>query len=499
MAADDARHDHAASSSGGSSHSAHSGKAGAEPTDPYAIDGRRLDPERAQRDRNDPWVAATLRQAYDTRVGPQASGNHHARFAQLAEDLGRVPPEQTAPSAPPARRVRVRRSAVVATAAVFLLLLPGAAVGLSGSSQPGDGLYELKRSHEQVRLLVAPSDTARGWLLLDHAERRIQEVASADHLDAAVRSELLEEALDGLDEAEAIPDAAVRAEASELREQFAEELQRAAVDARPEMRHHLERSAEEFVAEQAGGQSSGGSSAPAVGAERDEEPDTVPRTRGDDDQADDRTAGIDTRGEAAERDEEAPAGGEGESDGLDEDERESDPDGSGDDGSGEEDADRESDSGDGASTDEADTGDGSSEEGGGSADGDGEVSEDESDEPEPEQPSDEEEPDKDGFPSRPDDGSEDDSDEDGSEEDGSDEDGSDEDGSEDDGPDEGGSDEDGSEDDGSEEDGSGEDGSEDDGSDEDDEDGSGEDGSDEDDEDDDDGSDEGGTDAGDED
>src|SRR5579884_2343970 len=70
------------------------------------------------------------------------------------------------------------RRAIVATACAALVLLAGGGVlYASQDSLPGDTLYPVKTSLEQLRVTIAPNAAARAHVYLDIADTRAHEVS----------------------------------------------------------------------------------------------------------------------------------------------------------------------------------------------------------------------------------------------------------------------------------------------------------------------------------
>ncbi len=75
------------------------------------------------------------------------------------------------------RRARRTRGAIIAGLAAGTLALSGISAA-SGDAMPGDALYSVKRSNEDVRLRLAGSDISRGQLKLEFAKTRMVEAGA---------------------------------------------------------------------------------------------------------------------------------------------------------------------------------------------------------------------------------------------------------------------------------------------------------------------------------
>ncbi len=84
---------------------------------------------------------------------------------------------RTTPKSTTAEPVRAggRLRRIVAGVAIAAVLGTGAAAMASTTAVPGDGLYGLKRTVEDVRLRLAGSDATRGAIALDQARERLYE------------------------------------------------------------------------------------------------------------------------------------------------------------------------------------------------------------------------------------------------------------------------------------------------------------------------------------
>ena len=96
-------------------------------------------------------------------LAKQAQGEARSLWARIGERL-LLP------------RVRVRWAAALATILVVLLVGVGA-VATSSDALPGESLYWVKRTTEQVRLAIAFSESSKARLQLALAERRVDELS----------------------------------------------------------------------------------------------------------------------------------------------------------------------------------------------------------------------------------------------------------------------------------------------------------------------------------
>ena len=75
-----------------------------------------------------------------------------------------------------------RLATIVSTAGVFLLTSTGGVVAASSSSMPGQPLYQVKRTIENVQLTLTPSQAAKARLYATLADRRVSEIVYAAKL-----------------------------------------------------------------------------------------------------------------------------------------------------------------------------------------------------------------------------------------------------------------------------------------------------------------------------
>jgi Domain of unknown function (DUF5667) len=154
-------------------------------------------------------VAGALRGLGRTAAtGPSVEFTEQLRLRLMAEAEGLSAAraaaaraaERDADSAPhrPARIFTLGRGRKVVAATVASLVVGGAAAAVASSSAvPGQALYPVKRSIEDLRLAVAMSDAARGGTALALARERLDEaelLATSD--GAAARGTLDEETVD---------------------------------------------------------------------------------------------------------------------------------------------------------------------------------------------------------------------------------------------------------------------------------------------------------------
>lgn len=137
-------------------------------------------------------IAATARAAAPTslqplvRVTPMAATavDDTALLAPISDDPDGAPARPTRPVRTAARRgrftVRVRaRVAVLVGLAVGTLAVSGISAA-SGNALPGDPLYGVKRSYEQVQLALASSNASKGRLYLQLSGVRLSEAEQVD-------------------------------------------------------------------------------------------------------------------------------------------------------------------------------------------------------------------------------------------------------------------------------------------------------------------------------
>jgi len=95
----------------------------------------------------------------------------------------------------PARRKHERRF----TIGIAALAVVGASAGTALASQgslPGEPLYPVKRAIENVRSGFTPSESGKGAVLLDDADRRLSEVAQLSRGDSEAKVSEIKETLD---------------------------------------------------------------------------------------------------------------------------------------------------------------------------------------------------------------------------------------------------------------------------------------------------------------
>jgi hypothetical protein len=141
------------------------------------------------------WKADTRAQLMATieRDGIQRDP---ATRAQTTLDQARVETaQQYARASSDSGHARLKvRGAILVGLAFGTLALSGMSAA-SGSANPGDALYGVKRSHENAQLALARSDSAKGQLYLQFAGNRLAE-AKAIH----TQPQLLRKALDDMDD-----------------------------------------------------------------------------------------------------------------------------------------------------------------------------------------------------------------------------------------------------------------------------------------------------------
>ncbi len=145
---------------------------------------------------SDPAVVALadLTRAFSRIAAPEpdAAFRSGLRARLVDEAATRIPTSGPAISASRAAPVRLRvhpHSSTVrrqlAASGVALTLVVGTGVLVSNTALPGDDLYPIKRSVENVQLSIARSDHDRGVHLLDQADTRTREVQQLLTSDAA--------------------------------------------------------------------------------------------------------------------------------------------------------------------------------------------------------------------------------------------------------------------------------------------------------------------------
>lgn len=86
-----------------------------------------------------------------------------------------------APVAPPARRRGWSRGGLwrsLIAAAVVLSIIAGSAGSAAAASLPGDPIFELKRAVEELQVALAPDAAARLDLLVEQADRRLNDLGT---------------------------------------------------------------------------------------------------------------------------------------------------------------------------------------------------------------------------------------------------------------------------------------------------------------------------------
>lgn len=150
-------------------------------------------------------IAATARAAAPTKIQPlvpltslAASMEDTALLAPIDDDVESVPGRTPVRAARPVRisgrrgrfTVRVRaRVAVLAGLAVGTLAVSGISAA-SGSALPGDPLYGVKRSYEQIQIALASSGASKGRVYLQLAGVRLSEAEQVDSDNGLLTSTL---------------------------------------------------------------------------------------------------------------------------------------------------------------------------------------------------------------------------------------------------------------------------------------------------------------------
>lgn len=100
---------------------------------------------------------------------------------------------------PPALAWRWRWATIASTASVLLLTSMGVVVAASSGSMPGQPLYQVKRSIENIQLTMTPSQAAKARLYATLANRRVSEIVYAAKLgDAKLTEDLTRQFTDNL-------------------------------------------------------------------------------------------------------------------------------------------------------------------------------------------------------------------------------------------------------------------------------------------------------------
>ena len=126
-------------------------------------------------------VAAITRDA----AANQGAEQRVSRSRPLLLPSPRREPDATQPirkvpaTADPHRRARTTRNALILGVAFGALALSGVSMASNGAA-PGDPLYGVKRSNEQVQVALAGSDANRGRLHLEFAKVRLVEARQVD-------------------------------------------------------------------------------------------------------------------------------------------------------------------------------------------------------------------------------------------------------------------------------------------------------------------------------
>jgi len=127
-------------------------------------------------------LVTELRRVGDFAPAPQPEFRAGLRAALVAtatrEGIGATADPRSVPGpGGTGRRGRRTRGAIIAGLAAGTLALSGISAA-SGGAMPGDALYGVKRSNEDVRLHLAGSDTSRGQLKLEFAKNRMAEAVA---------------------------------------------------------------------------------------------------------------------------------------------------------------------------------------------------------------------------------------------------------------------------------------------------------------------------------
>jgi hypothetical protein len=143
-----------------------------------------MDPRPRESFRDD--LRAQLVRSITANGTAAAAKNQDARGGErILVPAPRREPDATQPIAKvtalrdPHRRTRTTRTAVILGVAFGALALSGVSMASNGAA-PGDALYGVKRSNEQVQVALAGSDANRGRLHLEFAKIRLAEARKVD-------------------------------------------------------------------------------------------------------------------------------------------------------------------------------------------------------------------------------------------------------------------------------------------------------------------------------
>ena len=157
-------------------------------------------------------LASALRDLdFDAGIDPVFSTRLRQRLVAVANvrGIGREPQFRPLPAPVSGLRSRMggrmgggtsrrvpRRTAIAGLTLAGLVALSGVGMA-SGTAQPGDALYGVKRSREAAQLALARSDVSRGQLHLEFARNRLEEAAAV--VDDPAESTELTSILDEMD------------------------------------------------------------------------------------------------------------------------------------------------------------------------------------------------------------------------------------------------------------------------------------------------------------
>ena len=145
-----------------------------------------------------PQHAAELKPLLETMKAARAAGSlspdpsfrAHARYEFRSALYDSMSPKKR-----PALGWQWRWATIISTAGVFLLTSTGGVVAASSISMPGQTLYQVKRTIENVQLTMTPSLVAKARLYATLADRRVSEIvyAATQLKDAGLTEDLTQQ------------------------------------------------------------------------------------------------------------------------------------------------------------------------------------------------------------------------------------------------------------------------------------------------------------------
>jgi hypothetical protein len=145
-----------------------------------------------------PQHAAELKPLLETMKAARAAGSlspdpsfrAHARYEFRSALYDSMSPKKR-----PALGWQWRWATIISTAGVFLLTSTGGVVAASSNSMPGQTLYQVKRTIENVQLTMTPSQVAKARLYAALADRRVSEIvyAATQLKDAGLTEDLTQQ------------------------------------------------------------------------------------------------------------------------------------------------------------------------------------------------------------------------------------------------------------------------------------------------------------------